>query len=173
MNKSVELRRHTANDGDFLTPEGIETALEVGKRLDGGYHLLISSGAQRATQTLACFLAVLGERIDSGVTVDLRFRSEFEEKWFEAYNKAGSGDLEAFLRADPELVESEARCFGDALRDVFDSLPSEGRALVVGHSPMHEVAVYGLTGEIVPPIGKGAGVRIIAEADGYKIERVS
>ena len=55
MAKRIELRRHTDNDGDVLTDEGARAALEIGSRLWGGYALLVSPGAQRATQTLACF----------------------------------------------------------------------------------------------------------------------
>lgn len=173
MAKTVELRRHTASEGDDLTPEGIQAAVEIGRRLDGGYDLLISSGAQRATQTLACFLAGHGRQMVTGVTVDSRFRSEVEDKWFDAYKKSGAGDLGSFLKADPDLVESEARRFGEALRDVFESLRDGGRALIVGHSPMHEAAVYGLTGTIVAPISKGAGVLISAEGDAYKVEEIT
>src|SRR5439155_13252555 len=57
MARYVELRRHTDADGDVLTQEGVRAATEIGARLRGGYDLLVSTGAQRATQTLACFLA--------------------------------------------------------------------------------------------------------------------
>src|SRR5437867_206038 len=58
----VELRRHTDNDGDVLTAEGVRAALDIGRRPSGDYHVLVSTGAQRATHTLACFLAALGPR---------------------------------------------------------------------------------------------------------------
>ena len=61
MARYVELRRHTDNDGDVLTEDGIRAALEIGRGLAGGYVLLVSSGAQRATQTLACFACALRE----------------------------------------------------------------------------------------------------------------
>ena len=48
MAKYLELRRHTANDGDELTKEGVAAAVELGSRLDGGYAAVWSSGAQRA-----------------------------------------------------------------------------------------------------------------------------
>jgi hypothetical protein len=41
---------------------------------------------------------------------------------------------------------------------------------VVGHSPTNEAAVLGLTGEIVAPLAKGAGVRVTATDDGWKVE---
>jgi phosphohistidine phosphatase SixA len=170
VTKHVELRRHTDNDGDYLTGDGIRAALEVGRKLAGSYEVMISSGAQRATQTLACFLAAASMKVDAGVVVDERFRSEDEERWKRAYKEAGAGDLESFRRVDPEWVESESRRFGDALGDAFARLPEGGRALVVGHSPMNEAAVFGLTGEIIEPLSKGAGVLVSAtEAGGYEV----
>lgn len=167
--KVVELRRHTASDVDVLTADGVRAAVEIGTELEGPYDLLISSGAQRATQTLACLLAGYGRPLPCGVTVDPGFRSEIEERWFAAARTGGGGDLKAFMNADPKLVEEEARRFGDALRRVFDALPDAGRALVVGHSPMQECAVYGLTGEIVAPISKGAGVVVGADGGSYSV----
>ena len=168
--KTVDLRRHTDADGDVLTEEGITAALEIGTSLDGSYHLLISSGAQRATQTLACFLAGAGMGVEGGVRVDTRFRSEVEDRWRAAYEKGGAGDLRSFERADPDLVEKESRVLAAALADVFEAVPENGRALIVGHSPMQEAAVYGLTGEIVEPLSKGAGVRVHADGDRYSVE---
>lgn len=49
MTKAVELRRHTDNEGDALTDDGVHAALEIGARLAGNYTLLVSSGMQRAT----------------------------------------------------------------------------------------------------------------------------
>jgi broad specificity phosphatase PhoE len=67
VGREIELRRHTDADGDVLTPEGVAAALKIGARLVGGYQLAISTGAQRATQTLACFLATLGQQVPGGV----------------------------------------------------------------------------------------------------------
>jgi hypothetical protein len=53
---------------------------------------------------------------------------------------------------------------------VLDALPEGGRALVVGHSPTNEAAVLGLTGEIVEPLSKGAGVLLVAEDEGFRVE---
>jgi broad specificity phosphatase PhoE len=103
----VELRRHTANDGDALSEEGVRTALEVGRRLTGPYALLVSSGAQRATQTLACFACTLAQPVDGGVVVEPALRSAVEDRWFAAYKTAGSGELAALREVDPELVRGE------------------------------------------------------------------
>ena len=170
--RTVDLRRHHDADGDFLTDEGVRTALEVGARLQPGYEIFISSGAQRSTQTLACYLAASGLRLGKGVVVDSRFRSEVEDRWRDAYESGGGGDIESFRKADPDLVETESKLFAAALEDVFSRLPGDGRALIVGHSPMQEAAVFGLTGVIVEPLSKGAGVRVVESRGGYEVARL-
>jgi len=170
MAKTVELRRHTDADGDRLTADGIRAAVEIGRRLTGNYDLLISSGAQRATQTLACLLAGFGHRVAAGVEVNSGFRSSVEERWFEAARTANGKDLNAFRKVDPELVERESAQLGAALKAVFELLPEGGKALVVGHSPTTEAAVLGLTGEIVQPVAKGKGVRVIEDRGTYRVE---
>ncbi len=170
MAREVELRRHTDADGDVLTDEGVAAALDIGARLRGGYELAVSTGAHRATHTLACFLAALGERVPGGVVVEAGLRSQLEDRWRAAYRQAGSGSLDALRDADPELVAEDSERLAAALRRVLDRLSEGGRALVVGHSPTNEAAVFGLTGEITPPLGKGAGVLLVAEGEGrYRI----
>ena len=168
MAKYIELRRHT--DDDALSEEGIRAALEVGGNLEGGYELLVSSGAQRATQTLGCFLCSLGERVPGGVVVEPGLRSQQEDRWREAYQEAGSGDLEALRSVDPELVEEDSATLGAALGRVLDRLEDGDRALVVGHSPTNEAAVLGLTGTIVESMSKGAGVLLVAEDEEARVE---
>jgi broad specificity phosphatase PhoE len=170
VGKEIELRRHTDADGDVLTAEGVRAALAIGARLSGGYDLAVSTGAQRATQTVACFLAALGQQVPGGVVVEPGLRSDVEDRWRSAYQKAGSGELAALREADLELVADDSERLGAALRRVLESLPDDGRALVVGHSPTNEAAVLGLTGEIVAPLAKGAGVLLVAADDGYSVE---
>ena len=172
MARYVELRRHTDADGDVLTPEGVHAATEIGARLRGGYDLLVSTGAQRATQTLACFLAARGERVAGGVVVEAGLRSGREDRWREAYEQAGSGELEALRSADPELAEEDSAALGAALGRVLDALADGGRALVVGHSPTNEAAVLGLTGELVAPLAKGAGVLVTEDDGDFRVERL-
>ncbi|MDH3539057.1 MAG: histidine phosphatase family protein [Acidimicrobiia bacterium] len=170
--KAVELRRHTANEGDVLTPEGVAAALEIGRRLPGDYQLGVSSGAQRATQTLACFLAGLGQRLSGGVIVEPALRSDVEARWREAYQKAGAGDLDSLRGADPELVEEDSARLAVGLRAIFDALPGGGRALAVGHSPTNEAAVFGLTGVVIAPLGKGEGVLVRETNGAFTVEPV-
>jgi broad specificity phosphatase PhoE len=172
MAKYVELRRHTDADGDVLTPEGVQAALEIGSRLAGRYDLVVSTGAQRATQTLACFLAGLGEKVRQGVVVEPGLRSRVEDRWRAAYEKAGSGDLASLREADSELVKEDSAVLATALRGVLDALPDGGRALVVGHSPTNEAAVFGLTEEIVEPIAKGEGVLVVEENGVIRVEKL-
>jgi broad specificity phosphatase PhoE len=170
VTREIELRRHTDNEGDVLTPEGVRAALEIGSRLKGGYDLGVSTGAQRATQTLACFLAALGERVPGGVLIESGLRSQVEDRWRAAYERAGSGALDALRAADPELVAEDSAVLAAALRSVLDRLGDGGRALVVGHSPTNEAAVLGLTGYEVPPLAKGAGVLLVADEPGFRVD---
>ena len=172
MAKEIELRRHTDADGDVLTVEGVRAALEIGARLIGNYDVAVSTGAQRATQTLACFLAALAEEVPGGVIVETGLRSEVEDRWRSAYQSADSGELQALREADPDLVAEDSERLGAALRRVLDQLPDGGRALVIGHSPTNEAAVLGLTGEIVGLLGKGEGVLVVAGDDGFSVEPV-
>ena len=170
MARTVELRRHTDNEGDVLSAEGVRAARELGRSLAGDYALVVSTGAQRATQTAACLLAGLGEEVPGGVLVEPGLRSQVEDRWRDAYRSAGAGDLESLRAADPDLVAADAAILGGALRRVFDRLADGQRALAIGHSPTNEAAIYGLTGEIVPPLRKGAGVIVIEDQGSYVVE---
>lgn len=172
MTKRVELRRHTDNDGDELTAQGIEAALEIGGRLSGDYEVVVSTGAQRATQTAACMLAAGCQGVPRGVVVDTELRSDREDRWKKAYQEAGSGRLSAFRSVAPEFVAEETSALGEALRRVLDDLEEGGTALVIGHSPTTEAAVFGLTGHEVDPLSKGAGVVVEADGDRFAVREV-
>ena len=120
MARYVELRRHTDSDGDLLSEEGVRAALEIGQRLTGPYVLLVSSGAQRATQTLACFACVLSDSVGGGVIVEPGLRSEVEDGWRAAYRTAGSGEPSALREADPDLVREAHSALLLGLRRVLD-----------------------------------------------------
>jgi broad specificity phosphatase PhoE len=163
MAKTVELRRHTDNEGDVLTPRGVQVALEIGRGLAGGYQLAVSTGAQRATQALACMLAGLGQVVPGGVVVEPGLRSAAEDRWRALAGRASEPGLASFRAVDAEFVDEEALSLGLALRRILDSLDEGGSALVVGHSPTNEAAVLGLTGRIIDPMGKGTGVRVVSD----------
>jgi broad specificity phosphatase PhoE len=170
MSRFVELWRHTDSDGDVLTDQGVAAALRIGAGLTGGYRVGVSTGAQRATQTLACMLAALGQPVPGGVVVEPGLRSLREERWRAAYQRAGSGELEALRAADPDLVSQDAATLGVALGRVLGRLGEGERALAVGHSPTNEAAVLGLTGQKVAPLAKGAGVLLVADGDRLRVE---
>jgi broad specificity phosphatase PhoE len=167
--KTIDLRRHFKNDGDTLSAEGVAAAVKAGKALTGRYQLAVSSGAQRATQAVACLLAGYGKPVPAGVIVEPGLRSANEARWIELIGEVGGDDLEAVRAADPDFVMSEAAELSDALRRVFDALEDGQAAIVVGHSPTNEAAVLGLTGEIISPLAKGKGVRIVSDEDGFSL----
>ena len=172
MARFIELRRHTENEGDVLTAHGVQDALDLGSRLGGGYTVAVSSGAQRATQTLGCFLAALADPVPGGVIVEPMLRSSVEDRWRAAYANAGAGDLESLREADAELVTDDSARLAGGLRAVFALLEHGEMALVVGHSPTNEAAIFGLSGDVVAPLGKGEGVLVVSEANGFHVEPI-
>lgn len=170
MARTIDVRRHTDNDGDVLTSEGIAAAIALGEALAGEIAFAVSSGAQRATQTLACALGASQVRVLCGVLVEPGLRSSVEDLWKEAVTAAGDARMSVVRTVDAELVDGEVASLGAALRGVLDQLSDGYRALVVGHSPTNEAAVLGLTGEEVAPMGKGAGVRVVEQGGGFRVE---
>ena len=71
---------------------------------------------------------------------------------------------------DPAFVSEEAAALGAALGRVLDRLGDGDRALAVGHSPTNEAAVLGLTGEVVAPLGRGAGILVTEDQGTYRVE---
>lgn len=169
MAKEIELRRHTDNDGDVLTSDGVAHAVEIGTGLRGGYRLAAASPAARAVQTVACFLAGLGETVPDGVVIESGLRSSREDRWRAVYSKTGKGDLDSLREADPDLVRDDSATLADGLRSIFARLDDGDRALAVAHSPTSEAAVYGLTGETIDPLGKGEGVIVAETEDRYSL----
>lgn len=172
MTRTLEIRRHTDNDGDVLSPSGVADAVRIGREeLDGPYALAVSSGAQRATQTVACMLAGLGQVVTGGVVVDEGFRSDREDEWRAAYQETGSGHLDDFRRAAPDLVAEDSEVLAAALQRVLDALEDGERALVVGHSPTSEAAVAGLTGTTTSPLATGEAVIVSVDGDEHTVIR--
>src|SRR5699024_2911077 len=162
--------RHTDNDGDVLTDNGVAAAEAIGRdELHPPYTAFISTGANRATEMLRILRRHAGQD-DVEITEKPGLRSSVEGRWRDTAKTAGKGaDLEAMRRVDPDLVAAETRLLGEALRSVIESLPEGGRALVVGHTPTNEAAVFGLVGEVVPPLGKGHGVLVTESGGSYEV----
>jgi broad specificity phosphatase PhoE len=165
--RAVELRRHAPRDSDAdrLSEDGRALALLVGKDLPGGYVAVFTSPAQRAAETAAWFLRGLGQQLppDHGVTEGLA--SPVEDRWRAAAKAAGTGRIDAVREQDPALVEEESRRLAGAVREILDQVPEGGRALAIGHSPLIEGAVFGLTGQVIEPLKECDGV-LVEEDDG-------
>ena len=167
--RSLELRRHSKRDpdADELTEEGRALALKVGKDLPGGYDALFTSPATRAAQTAAWFLRGLGQQLPSIHGVVDGLASPVEDRWRASAKGAGMGRIDAIEKVDPDLVEKESARLGEAIRVLLGEVPEGGRGLAVGHSPLLEAAVYGLTGEMIEPLSECEGV--LLEQDGGQI----
>ena len=125
----VELRRHTDNEGDRLTPQGAADAEMIGR---GGLHppyvAFVSTGAARATQMPGILRHAAGQD-DTPITAATGLRSSVENRWRDAAKAAGKrADLKDIRAIDPDLVERESWLLGSALRQVVAGLPEGGRA---------------------------------------------
>jgi phosphohistidine phosphatase SixA len=167
----VELRRHTDNDGDRLSEQGITDAEEIGRTgLHPPYALYVSTGAERANEMLRILRRAAGQD-EMEIISETTLRSVVEDRWREAARAAGKGaSLEQIRTVDPDLVEHESRLLGAALQGIVEALPAGGRALIVGHSPTNEAAVLGLTGQTITPLGKGEGVLVVEDAGHYDVQ---
>jgi broad specificity phosphatase PhoE len=166
----VELRRHTDNDGDQLSEQGVSDAEAIGQTgLHPPYAAFVSTGAERATEMLRILRRAAGQD-DIPITTKTGLRSAVEDRWREAAKAAGKGaSIEEMRAVDPDLVEHETRLLGSALQQVVEELPEGGRALVVGHSPTNEAAVSGLAGQTIPALGKGEGVLVVEDGGRYEV----
>lgn len=166
----LDIFRHTDNDGDTLTEDGVVAAEQVGREhLTAPYAAFVSTGAARATQMAAILRDAAGQH-ELPIQERPDLRSAVEDRWRDAAGSAGKGaDIEAIRRVDPDLVEKESHLLGGALRQLIDATPEGARTLVVGHSPTNEAAVLGLTGQVVGPLGKGEGVTVVESEGRYDV----
>jgi hypothetical protein len=166
----VELRRHTDNDGDKLSEQGVADAEEIGRTgLNPPYAAFVSTGAERATAMLRILRRAAGQD-EVPINTETGLRSSVEDRWREAAKAAGKGaSIEEMRAVDPDLVEHESRLLGSTLQRVMRGLPEGGRALVVGHSPTNEAAVYGLVGQTIAAMGKGEGVLVVDDGGRYDV----
>lgn len=164
MTKHIDLLRHTEADGDVLTSAGIDAAVAIGRATERAYDVVVTSGAQRATQTAACVLAGGAIWSLAGVDTDPALRSPDEDRWRAIYAETRDPSVDGFLAHDRPFVEREAARLADAIRRVAGRVPDGGRALVVGHGPLLETAVWALTGRTIAPLDKGG--RVVVRCDG-------
>ncbi|MGH9891000.1 MAG: histidine phosphatase family protein [bacterium] len=171
--RRLEIRRHAAKDAtpgvDRLSPEGIRQAHDLGRSLRVGYTHLYSSGAQRATQTLACMIAGMGRHVLNGVVVRPELVSQREAEWRGAVESAGTSEVEALRSVAGSLVEEEAARLGAELREILSELPEGGYGLAIGHSPLIECAIYRLTAKPPVPLAACDGF-LITELKGGRLD---
>lgn len=171
--RALELRRHANRDPDEdrLSSDGEILAERIGKDLEGPYDAVFTSPARRAAETVAWFLRGLGHPMPAMHGVAEGLMSEAVDRWRNAAKAAGSGRIDAVERVDPELVEKESAVLGDTVRRLLADLHDGGRGLAVGHSPLIEAAVYGLTGTVVDPLRECEGVLLVDDEGEVRLDR--
>jgi broad specificity phosphatase PhoE len=164
--RALELRRHAPRDKqeDRLTPEGQRLAEEVGRELPGGYAAVFTSPAKRAAETVAWFLRGLGQPLPDQHGVIEGLASPVEDRWRAAAKASGTGRIDDIERTDRDLVEQESARLGGVVRELLASLPEDSRGLAVGHSPLIEAGVFGVTGTVIEPLDECEGVLIEGDA---------
>jgi broad specificity phosphatase PhoE len=164
--RTIEFRRHAERekDSDALAPQGRSHAEEVGRTLAADYAMVFVSPARRAAETAAWFLRGSGQQLP-GHSVVAGLLSDEEPSWRSAGKAAGSGRLDAIAAEAPDLVQREAARLKALVEELFEHVPEAGTALAVGHTPLIEAAVYGLTGVVIEPLSECEGVAIV-QADG-------
>jgi broad specificity phosphatase PhoE len=164
--RALELRRHAPRDpdADRLSPEGQALAEAVGRDLPGGYDAVFTSPAKRAAETMAWFLRGLGQKLPAQHGVAEGLASPVEDRWRAAAKAAGTGRIDAVREQDRSLVEEESRRLGEAARELLVAVPEGRRGLAVGHSPLIEAAVFGLTNEVIEPLHECEGVLLQEES---------
>jgi phosphohistidine phosphatase SixA len=68
--------------------------------------------------------------------------------------------------------DAEPGELANVVRNLFGELTDGSRALAVGHTPLIEKAVLGLTGREIASLGECEGVRVVDEEGRYVIEEV-
>jgi phosphohistidine phosphatase SixA len=140
--RTLELRRHARRDPqtDRLAPEGRVQAEEIGRSLEGPFAFVFVSPAERAAETVAFFLRGLGQQLPPHAVVP----------GLAAHDNDGS-----------------PLAMAGVVSALLDTITDGERALAVGHTPLIERAVLGLTGRELEPLGECEGVRLTQDEDGH------
>lgn len=133
-------------------------AEQVGRGLSGPYEAIFTSTAKRAAETAAFLLRGLDQKLPENHLVTDGLSSTIEDRWRSAAKAAGTGRIDEVANQDEELVREESSRLADAVRDLFERIPDGAKGLGIGHSPLIEAAIYGLTGSVIEPLKECEGV---------------
>lgn len=145
--RTLELRRHARRDPaeDRLSPEGRAQAEDVGRAIAGGYAMVFVSPAKRAAETVAWFLRGLHAQLPTHAVVP---------------GLAGDG-------TDGTPVQ-----LGAVVAGLLAQVPEGGRGLAVGHTPLIEKAVLGLTGREIEPLSECEGVLLTEDGGEIAVDEL-
>jgi phosphohistidine phosphatase SixA len=140
--RTLELRRHGERDpdADRLSAEGRTRAEELGRRLGARWDVVFVSPAQRAAETVAAILRGAGAELPPP-------------------------EVAPGLLGEGEEDRTPAR-LAAAVSQLLAKVPPGGRGLAIGHTPLIERAVLGLTGREIDPLRELEGVLLVEEDDG-------
>jgi broad specificity phosphatase PhoE len=120
--------------GKHLTREGVHLARDVGANL-GGFDLVVTSHLPRAIETAIAMGYASDEQLKDLASL---FGADEEIDW-----SAGCAAYAETARGNKKLARATGKHAG-ILRRIADSIPDEGRALVVSHGGIIELGVVGL-----------------------------
>jgi phosphohistidine phosphatase SixA len=145
--KVLELRRHARRDpdADRLSPQGRTQAENVGRTFAGRYAVVFVSPAKRAAETVA--------RFARGLQAELPYPAIVP-------GLAGQG------------TDGTPVALGAVVAELLRQVPEGSRGLAVGHTPLLENAVLGLTGHRVEPLSECEGVALTQEGDQIRIQEL-
>lgn len=169
--RRLELRRHAPRDPDEdkVSHQGGRLAEQIGRGLRGPYAAIFTSTAKRAAETAAFFLSGLGQKLPENHLVTEGLASQVEDRWRTAAKAAGTGRIGEIVKQDEDLVREESGRLADAIRELLDRVPEDATGLAIGHSPLIEAAVYGLTGDVIEPLKECEGVLLEQEGDEIRL----
>jgi phosphohistidine phosphatase SixA len=145
--RTLEIRRHARRDpdADALSPEGRDQAEDVGRMMTSGYDVVFVSPAKRAAETAAWFLRAAGHQLPEHAVVP---------------GLGGDG------------TDNSPEQLGEVLHAVIAAVPEGGRGLAVGHTPLIEKAVKGLTERTIRPLAECEGLLLTEEGGEIDVEEL-
>jgi phosphohistidine phosphatase SixA len=140
----LELRRHAKRDpsADRLSPDGRRQAEDVGRTLTGGWDVIFVSPAMRTAETVAWFLRARGEQLAPHAVIP---------------GLAGEG------------TDRSPLAMAGVVTALLDAVPEGGRGLAVGHTPLIERAVLGISAQEIAPLAECEGVLLSREDDEHPV----